>query len=259
MRALLLAAGLGTRLEKLTNDLPKCLMPIGMQPLLAYWINSLRDIKVQQILINTHHHANLVENFIQSLNLGTFILLNNEKKLLGTAGTIRKNANFFNNETALVIHADNWCQCNFNAFIEFHKKNRPSQCLITMMTFDCQFPELSGIVDLDDEGVVMQIHEKVKGTKSILANGAIYLLEPEVLEWIIQNPQVKDFSTEVLPHFLGRISSWHNTNILRDIGSWRGLNHAQSDPKPKLPNNVPPHIIDLMNSVLKQIRYLNYE
>jgi mannose-1-phosphate guanylyltransferase len=60
----------------------------------------------------------------------------------------------------------------------------------------------------------------------------VYLLETEVIEWIVENPYISDFSTEVIPHFMGRIGSWHNQVIHRDIGSLSMLKLAQSDPKP---------------------------
>jgi mannose-1-phosphate guanylyltransferase len=60
----------------------------------------------------------------------------------------------------------------------------------------------------------------------------VYLLEPEVLKWILENPSISDFSKEVLPHFIGSIATWHNQGIHRDIGAFPILKLAQSDPKP---------------------------
>ena len=63
------------------------------------------------------------------------------------------------------------------------------------------------------------------------ANAAVYLLEPEVLDWIEENPGINHFSTEVLSHFMGRIATWHNTGIHKDIGELPMLLKAQSDPQ----------------------------
>ena len=65
------------------------------------------------------------------------------------------------------------------------------------------------------------------------ANAAVYLLEPEVIQWIAQHSEVSDFSTEVLPNYLGKIATWHNTQIHRDIGTLATLQQAQLDPKPE--------------------------
>lgn len=81
-------------------------------------------------------------------------------------------------------------------------------------------------------GVVYAFHEKSVNPPGNRANGAVYLLEPEVLDWIGDHPGVSDFSTEVLPQFIGRIFTWHNPGIHRDIGVIQMLQLAQSDPKP---------------------------
>ena len=65
-----------------------------------------------------------------------------------------------------------------------------------------------------------------------LANGAVYLLEPEVHKWIEENPDISDFSTEVLPHFIGRIATWKNSGIHKDIGAPPMLKLAQFDSQP---------------------------
>jgi mannose-1-phosphate guanylyltransferase len=101
-----------------------------------------------------------------------------------------------------------------------------------MMTFESPTPETCGIVEIDDDGVVLDFHEKSNNPPGNQANGAVYLLEPEVIEWIVENPYIRDFSTEVIPHFMGRIGSWHNQVIHRDIGSLAMLKLVQSDPKP---------------------------
>jgi len=98
-----------------------------------------------------------------------------------------------------------------------------------MMTFDCDVPTSCGIVELDEKGVVIDFHEKVKNPPGKLANAAVYIIEPEVLKWIEENSHVTDFSTEVLPQFIGKIATWKNGNIHRDIGTVEMLTKAQLD------------------------------
>ena len=64
MKAILLAAGLGTRLKPLTNTIPKCLVPISGRPLLSYWLEKLANLGINEILINVHYLAEQVENYI---------------------------------------------------------------------------------------------------------------------------------------------------------------------------------------------------
>ena len=232
IRALLLAAGLGRRLCPLTEIWPKCLMPIGERPLLEYWLETLNSVNISEVLVNLHHHSEIVQEFLNRPRFNDWVSSVYEETLLGTAGTLRENKDFFQEYTTLAVHADNWCQCNFAEFLNFHHKHRPEHCLITMMTFESPTPETCGIVETDAKGVVLSFHEKSNNPPGNQANGAVYLLEPLVLKWIEEHPDNKDFSTEVLPHFIGSIATWDNTGIHRDIGALPILLQAQFDPKP---------------------------
>ena len=229
IKALVLAAGLGTRLKPLTNIWPKCLMPIQGRPLLEYWLSILFRANIKEVLVNTHYLSQYVEDFLNQDQFKKYVKSTYESELLGTAGTIRKNLNFIGNNRLLLIHADNWSCCNFDNFLEYHIKNRPSGTLITMMVFRTEYPSSCGIVELDNKGVVVQFYEKVKNPPGNLANAAVYILEPEVVHWIKENEMASDFSIDVLPNFLGRIATWENTNVHKDIGTLRTFASAQKD------------------------------
>ena len=64
IKALLLAAGLGTRLRPLTDEWPKCLMPIGDRPLLEYWLETVHSANVNDVIVNLHHHSEIVSKFL---------------------------------------------------------------------------------------------------------------------------------------------------------------------------------------------------
>lgn len=230
--ALLLAAGIGSRLYPLTEDWPKCLMPIGERPLLEYWLETLHRAGIRRVLVNLHHHADVVGCFLQRSRFTGWVDAVHEQALLGTAGTLCANRAFFADHTVLLIHADNWCQCDFAAFLRYHSEQRPAHCPMTMMTFDTDVPETCGIIETDSNGVVQAFHEKVAHPPGCRANAAVYLLEPTVLRWLDERPDCTDFSTQVLPHFMGRIATWHNSGIHRDIGTLEQLWQSQSDPRP---------------------------
>jgi mannose-1-phosphate guanylyltransferase len=223
----LLAAGCGTRLHPLTNNWPKCLMPINGKPLLEYWLDTARQLATEKILVNTHYLADTVRNFLNRPVFSQLVQQVYEPELKGTAGTLRANAQALGDTTVLLVHADNFCQCDFGAFLKFHRTSRQKHCPITMMTFRTPNPSACGIVELNSDGVVIDFHEKVEYPPGNLANGAVYLLEPEVLRWIFDRPDISDFSTQVLPHFIGRIATWHNEGTHIDIGSIEALREAQ--------------------------------
>lgn len=219
MRAMLLAAGFGTRLRPLTDRVPKCLVPIKGKPLLEIWLERLTEAGVKRFLINTHHLADRVQAFIASSVYQDRITLVHESTLLGTAGTLTANIGFFENEDGLLIHADNYCLADFRAFFHAHE-HRPAGCLMTMMTFRSADPSSCGIVELNELGVVTGFHEKVPSPPGNLANGAVYLLSAELLRRLDRSPHdTADFSTGILHRLLGQIHTYETTETFSDIGT----------------------------------------
>jgi mannose-1-phosphate guanylyltransferase len=203
-------------------------MPIRGRPLLEYWFKSLECLGVQRIIINGHHHAAFVQSFVEMQPSRDQISFMYEPDLLGTAATIRANADLFERQSLMVVHADNLVGANLFDFVNAHY-SRPARTEMTMMTFDSQHPERCGIVETDVDGVVSAFHEKVARPPGRIANGALYLLEPAVIDWIRGRPDVTDFSTQVIPQFVGRIATWHNKFCHRDIGTVEELCLAQRD------------------------------
>ncbi len=219
MRAILLAAGLGTRLRPLTNQIPKCLVTIKGKPLLGIWLDKLSEVGVESILVNTHHLADKVEAYVASGNYKDSVVVVNEPILLGTAGTLIANLPFFENEDGFLVHADNYIREDLWRFVAAHKMRSPG-CVITMLTFRSDNPSACGIVEVDERGVVIRFHEKVLSPPGNLANGAVYILSPELiarlaLDWVTPT----DFSVDILPTLLGRIQTYETTGLFIDIGT----------------------------------------
>ena len=230
MRAILLSGGYGTRLRPLTLKVPKCLVPIKNKPLLGIWFERLVEAKIGPLLVNTHYLKDEVENFIECNEFKGMVTLVHEEILLGTAGTLIANLDFYENQDGLLIHADNYCLADFSAFQEAHL-NRPPECLMTMMTFRTDSPTSCGIVELNEHGIVIDFHEKRQNPPGNLANGAIYILSAELLDILrIKLFFAKDFSTEIIPHLIGRIYSYEINEILMDIGSIKSYNNANKLP-----------------------------
>lgn len=229
MKALLLAAGLGTRLRPLTNTIPKCMVSINNKPLLQHWIENLMAVGVDEFVINTHYFHEQVEAFIEKHPYKNSIHLVYEKELLNTGGTLLANKEYLKDEAFLFIHADNVSVCDYNAFIEAHIL-RPIGTEITMMLFETDTPQSCGIVKLDDNGVVQEFHEKVQNPPSNLANGAVYICESSVFEFLESlNKKEIDFSLDVLPHYMGRINTFLNDVYHRDIGTIESYEKACED------------------------------
>lgn len=232
MNALLLAAGLGTRLRPLTDHVPKCLVPIHGRPLLGYWLDMLLRGGLAHVVVNTHYLPAQVEAFVAASPWASRVTLSPEPELLGTGGTVLANAPRLGPGAFMVAHADNLCRFDVGAFIAAHRA-RPAGCEITMMTFATDAPQSCGIVELDAQERVVAFHEKVASPPGNLANGAVYLFEPAVVDFLASTGRtVIDLSNEVIPHFLGRIAIWRNEDYLRDIGTPEALDRAHAEFRP---------------------------
>jgi mannose-1-phosphate guanylyltransferase len=229
MRALLLAAGLGTRLRPLTERVPKCLVPIRGRSLLDYWLELLLGSAIERVIVNTHHLPDAVRAFVAGSPWRDRVDLVHEDRLLGTGGTVLRNKALLGAGAFLVAHADNLTRFDVNAFVRRHE-DRPSGAAITMMTFDTDTPQTCGIVEQDGDGLVRAFHEKVPNPPGTKANAAVYIFEPEIVGFLERmGREVIDLSTEVIPHFLGRICTFHNADYHRDIGTPESLRLAEAE------------------------------
>ena len=228
-KAILLAAGLGKRLRPLTLNKPKCLMEINRVPLLKIWLEKLVKLGCSEVLINTHYLEEQVMEFIEKYKPEQLkIKISHEQTLLGTAGTLIKNINFAD-QTTLLMHTDNFTQCDLKGLLSMHK-NKSKNCLLTMLTFNSQNPSSCGIVETDEKGVLKNFHEKVKNPPSNIANGAIYVFDREFVSWLKeQNQEFKDFSKDVIPCLTNRIQTWHTNDFFIDIGTPDSLLLAQKE------------------------------
>jgi len=225
---------MGARLQPFTCFWPKCLMPIHQTPLLEYWLSSLRYLNLQNVYVNSHHHAHEVNLFLKRKRFTSWVTNLYENELVGTAGSIRYNKEFFYNSHLLLIHADNWTALSIKDFLEYSAKMKNIDCVMSMVTFFTKEPKNCGIVTLDERRVVTDFFEKDPLVSSNLANGAVYFLDKTIVNWICENQEVSDFSLDVIPRFVDRIMTWHNNGYHRDIGQIDSLRKAQNDPRVKL-------------------------
>ena len=111
MKAMILAAGKGTRLLPLTKNLPKCLMPLAGRPLIDWQLSWLKKHGVTECVINLHHLPDQVRTHCgDGAAFGLHVEYSFEPELLGTAGAVKKVADFFADAPFLVIYGDNFSQ-----------------------------------------------------------------------------------------------------------------------------------------------------
>ena len=131
MKAILLAAGFGTRLLPITENIPKCLVRINQLTMLEFWLRKLELNSIACIVVNTHHFADKVEHEIGKIYVRNKIEIFHEEVLLGTAGTLIANITSNLNSDVLVVHCDNYSGIDLEDFLRAHN-NRRQDCVVTM-------------------------------------------------------------------------------------------------------------------------------
>ena len=230
-KALLLSAGLGTRLKPITKNIPKCLVRVGNEPILGIWLNNLSKAGCKSVLINTHYLSNQVEDYLKKKEFKNMqIVTSYESSLLGTAGTLIKNSDFFLGGNSMFIHADNFTNANLQELMQFHINTTiPKKKLLTMMTFKTDNPKSCGIVRVNKEGIVEEFYEKDKYDHGSIANAAIYCFDDNLIRYLLSKKEnFYDFSKDVIPNLLGEIQTYHTKSPLIDIGTLESLKKARN-------------------------------
>jgi aminoglycoside/choline kinase family phosphotransferase/choline kinase len=182
MKALILSAGLGTRLRPYTEHTPKPLFTICGRPLLDITITKLIQAGCESIVINTHHLHTQIEAFIAQQTYSIPIELRYEPHILGTGGAIINVKDFWNDRPFMVINADIVTTLDFRAVYDFHCQHRHP---VTLVLADD--PEFNSVIT-DAEGFVIAFYEPVDTSdcskQSALTFTGIQVLNPKILKFI---------------------------------------------------------------------------
>jgi len=217
-KAMLLAAGQGTRLRPLTTRIPKCMVPLGGRPVLEYAIERLGQYGVSHVMINLCYLPNVVVNhFGDGSRWGVEISYSVEREPLGTAGGVKNVASFFDGPF-FVWYGDNLSTCKLDRLYEFH---RSKGGLATLALHYREDPTASGIVGLDDDDRIVRFLEKPRPDQvfSHWVSAGIFVLEPDVLE-AISADEASDFGRDVFPALLAGGQPLYGYRMSSDEGLW---------------------------------------
>lgn len=225
MKAVLLAAGLGTRMGEITRTTPKCLLPVGGRPLLGRWLDQLARAGVAEVLVNTHHHAPQVRDYVAAAAPPLPVRLEHEPVLLGSAGTLGERRNWLAGEPAfLVVYADNASTVDLRDLIREHR----SDAAATLGLFRVPDPERRGVVEVDATGTVVGFVEKPARPRGNLAWAGLLVGTPALLDAI---PALRpcDLGHHVLPRLVGRMGGVEIGGYHADVGTPEAWQAACSD------------------------------
>jgi NDP-sugar pyrophosphorylase family protein len=198
MKAMVMAAGLGTRLAPLTDFIPKPMMPIANRPVLHHLLNLLHRHDIREIGINLHAFPELIKTYFRDgSNLGLEIHWSQEEELLGTAGGTKKLEELWAGETILVTSGDGLHDIDVTALLGHHRR---TGALATLAVKPVADPSAYGVVILDRESRVTGFQEKPRPdeARSNLANCGVYVVEPELLARIPEDEPF-DFGRDLWP------------------------------------------------------------
>jgi NDP-sugar pyrophosphorylase family protein len=189
MRAMILAAGFGTRLKPLTIGLPKPMFPVLNRPLLEHTLNFLSSQGIQDIIVNVHHlPEKIIEYFGDGTDFGVRLQFSREEEILGTAGGLKKAQSFLEKETFMVMNSDVLADINLDSVLKFHKQKK--SCLTLVVRQDAE-PEKYRPIHLADDGRITRfvdasIKHSSTTTQRVMFTG-IQIMEPEIFSRIPAN------------------------------------------------------------------------
>lgn len=223
-KAFLLAAGLGTRLKPLTDTVPKCLVPVGGRPMLHWWLRICERLGVKEALINTHHLAPQVREFVRSRTTSVKVTLYHEETLLGSAGTLAANRHFVAAEKEFwIFYADTLIGADMSPMVALHRAARAD---LTLGLFKSPDPKSGGVVELAPDGKVLSFEEKPARPKSDLVAAGAYLAGQKLLQAL---PRVTgDLSKDVYPRLMGHARGYVLDPVI-DVGTPARVKQAEKE------------------------------
>jgi NDP-sugar pyrophosphorylase family protein len=229
MKAVLLAAGLGTRLAPMTDSIPKALAPLGGRPLLERQLAYLAREGVTEVGVNVHHHADRVLEFLHRDELPVAVHISHEPELLGTAGALHGLRRFgLLDEPFLVLYGDVATDASLGSL---RKRHDEVGGIATLAYYRDDAAEGKGVLSLATDGRVEAFVEKpAAATGPVCINAGLYLLDPRIRDYVPHG--FADFGLDVFPAALaaGEAIFGHELDgYLRDVGSPESLRAAEED------------------------------
>jgi mannose-1-phosphate guanylyltransferase len=225
MRAMVLAAGLGTRLRPLTYEIPKPMVPVLDRPVMEHIVDLLDSHGFDEVIANLHYFPETI-----SEHFGERLRYHLEPELLGTAGGVRACADFLGDEAFLVISGDALTDIDLQALAARHREAGGIATLAVKQVADTRE---FGVVLHDDDGRITGFQEKPDPEEALsdLGNAGIYVFDPEIFDYFPDRPFV-DWAKDVfpvllendVPFFIHELDEYWN-----DVGSLSELREGTFD------------------------------
>lgn len=230
MKVFILAAGLGTRLKPLTDDLPKVMVPVGNKPVLEHLINLCVHHGFREIVLSTHYLPEKISNYFKDGGqFNAHIVYSHEKQMLGSAGALKLAEPLLANDSFFVLNGDVLTNVDLTAMLRFHFQH---QGLGTFLVHETDHPFDSDVVVLDKHNRIIKFFRPQTGDRfSPLAKTGAHIFKPQVLGFI---PSLQNYSLEkqLIPDLLNKnqpLYGYYSNCYSKDMGTLERLAQAQAD------------------------------
>ncbi|MCX6074306.1 MAG: sugar phosphate nucleotidyltransferase [Campylobacterales bacterium] len=221
MKAVVMAGGFGTRIQPLTNSIPKPMLPIMNRPMMEHTIVSLRDLGIKEFIILLYFKPDVIkEYFKDGSDWGisiTYIVPDDD---YGTAGAVKKAQEVIGDENFIIISGDLVTDFDFQKIFDYHA-SKHSKLTITLTSVEN--PLEFGVVIANEEGEIEKFLEKPSWGEvfSDTINTGIYIIEPEILDYIPKNENF-DFAKDLFPLLMRqgiKLMAGYASGYWRDVGN----------------------------------------
>jgi len=235
VKAMVLAAGQGTRLRPTTDSTPKALVPVAGRPMIEFALLLLRHYGICDIIINLHHLGDQIENRLGSgQSLGLKISYSREPQLLDTGGGLLKAKTFLQDGAFIVINTDALIDVNLAALLDFHVR---LNAVVTLVLRPDELADEYGSMDIDSTGRICRFLDSVSpiapagAIRKVMFTG-VQVLDPKVFDYMEEHAGMRKFSTtrNTYPRMLAsgeRLYGFYFDGFWQDLGTVERIHEAE--------------------------------
>ena len=231
MKAMILAAGVGSRLDPLTRNVPKPMVPVLNKPVMEHIVEMLARNGFKDIMVNLHYLGDQIRDYFgDGSKWGVKIEYSPEDQLWGDAGSLKRCEEFFRDDVFVVVGGDDLADFDVESLVEFHRDNEAIATLALSLVED---PSQYGIALLNDRGRITRFLEKPKAANlfSNSANTGVYVVHPRIFDLIPEGEKF-GFGNDLFPMLReenARFFGKYAFGYWKDVGSLKQYQEAHTD------------------------------
>lgn len=234
MQTLILAGGFGTRLRNIVKDYPKSMAVVNNKPFLEYLVLQLKKHSIIDIILSIGYLGKKIkEYFKDGTKWGVNIKYSEEDRSLGTGGALRLAQRIIKEDNFLVLNGHSYLDIDFGKLIKFHENKR---AIATIALVAVDNPKRYGLVEIADDGQIIEFVEKEKNSGLNLINGGVYVFSREIFDFVPEGKVSleKDIFPKMINH---RFYGVKSKAYFIDMGTPEDYRRVQKDFKRRFPND----------------------